>query len=60
MVNALLCLFCLQEYQENNKNLVISEPLPSQTVYIYSCKNSTIQIKEKVNSVVVGKFSIIL
>lgn len=46
-------IFVLQEFQENNKNLVIAEPLTSHTVYIYSCKNSTIQVKGKINSMVV-------
>lgn len=41
------------EYQENNKDLVIAEPLQSHTVYIYSCKNSTIQVQGKINSLVV-------
>ncbi|XP_078384537.1 LOW QUALITY PROTEIN: adenylyl cyclase-associated protein 1-like [Oculina patagonica] len=41
------------EFQENNKNIVIAEPETSQTVYIYSCKNSTIQVKGKINSMVV-------
>lgn len=41
------------EFQEDNKELVIREPSVSQTVYIYSCKNSTIQVKGKINSMVV-------
>ncbi|KAJ7319449.1 F-actin-capping protein subunit alpha [Desmophyllum pertusum] len=41
------------EFQENNKDIVISETQTSQTVYIYSCKNSTIQVKGKINSMVV-------
>lgn len=41
------------EYQDNNKDIVISDPLPSQTVYIYSCKNTTVQVKGKINSMVV-------
>ena len=49
----MICI--LQEFQENNRELVISEPETSQTVYIYSCKNSTIQVKGKINSMVVGK-----
>ena len=53
-------LFGLQEYQENNKDIVISEAQSSQTIYIYSCKNSTIQVQGKINSMVVGKCTIIL
>lgn len=40
------------EYQENNKDLVICDPLPSYTVYIYSCKNTTVQVQGKINSLV--------
>lgn len=47
-------VFLSQEFQENNRDLVIAEPETSQTVYIYSCKNSTIQVKGKINSMVVG------
>lgn len=43
-----------QEFQEDNRNLVISEPETSQTVYIYKCNKSTIQVKGKINSMVVG------
>ncbi|CAH3188841.1 unnamed protein product [Porites evermanni] len=43
----------LVEYQENNKEVVISDAHSSHTVYIYSCKNSTIQVKGKINSMVV-------
>ncbi|XP_020617448.1 adenylyl cyclase-associated protein 2-like [Orbicella faveolata] len=41
------------EFQEDNRNLVISEPETSQTVYIYKCNKSTIQVKGKINSMVV-------
>ncbi len=44
-----------QEYQQNNKNLVIDDCNMKQTVYIYKCQGSTIQIKGKVNSITVGK-----
>lgn len=47
--------FVFQEFQENNRELVIAKPSVSQTVYIYCCKNSTIQVKGKINSLVVGK-----
>lgn len=43
-----------QEFQEDNRNLVISEPETSQTVYIYKCNKSTVQVKGKINSMVVG------
>lgn len=38
------------EFQEGNKEIVIEADM-KQTVYIYKCNNSTIQIKGKVNSV---------
>eukprot|EP00007_Cunea_sp_BSH-02190019_P008236 CAMPEP_0174235506 /NCGR_PEP_ID=MMETSP0417-20130205/4917_1 /TAXON_ID=242541 /ORGANISM="Mayorella sp, Strain BSH-02190019" /LENGTH=496 /DNA_ID=CAMNT_0015314015 /DNA_START=42 /DNA_END=1532 /DNA_ORIENTATION=- len=40
------------EYHEDNKGIVISENTRSETVYIYKCNNSVIQIQgEKINSV---------
>jgi len=39
------------EWQVNNKNIVISDTEAKQTVYIYKCKGSTIQIKGKVNAI---------
>jgi len=39
------------EYQIGNPNVVIDNVELKQTVYIYRCKNSTVQIKGKVNSV---------
>jgi len=39
------------EYQNGNRNIVIENPEAKQTVYIYRCKDSTIQIKGKVNSI---------
>jgi len=41
------------EYQVGNKNIVIENAESKQTVYIYKCKDSTIQIKGKVNSIAV-------
>ncbi|CAG8569849.1 3143_t:CDS:2, partial [Ambispora leptoticha] len=40
------------EHHENNSNLVISETAINQTVYIYGCKNCTIQVKGKVNAII--------
>ncbi|XP_022104570.1 adenylyl cyclase-associated protein 1-like [Acanthaster planci] len=42
------------EYQKNNKDIVI-EGTKIQTIYIYKCENSTIQVKNKVNSITLGK-----
>jgi len=39
------------EYQVGNPSITISDVELKQTVYIYRCKNSTIQVKGKVNSV---------
>jgi len=41
------------EWQVNNKNIVISETEAKQTVYIYKCKGSTIQVKGKVNAITI-------
>uniref|UniRef100_A0A8B9LRZ7 Adenylyl cyclase-associated protein n=1 Tax=Astyanax mexicanus TaxID=7994 RepID=A0A8B9LRZ7_ASTMX len=41
------------EYQEQTHDLVIEETELKQVVYIFSCNNSTIQIKGKVNSIIV-------
>ncbi|KAK3739743.1 hypothetical protein QZH41_003575 [Actinostola sp. cb2023] len=38
------------DYQENNRNLVIDGEM-NQTIYMYQCKNSTLQVKGKVNSI---------
>jgi adenylyl cyclase-associated protein len=39
------------EYQHGNRNVVINDTEMRQTVYIYKCDNSTIQIKGKVNAI---------
>jgi len=38
------------DYQENNRGLVINGEM-QQTIYVYMCKNSTLQVKGKVNSI---------
>jgi len=38
------------EYQNGNRNIVIGETEMKQTVYIYKCENSTIQVIGKVNA----------
>jgi adenylyl cyclase-associated protein len=40
------------EYQHNNKSIVISDTEAKQTVYIYKCVGSVVQIKGKVNAVI--------
>ena len=49
----------VQEWQDGNQNLVISDTNPNQTVYVYKCTNSVIQIKGKVNSIILGKYDLI-
>nr|CAG4651105.1 EOG090X08PR [Simocephalus serrulatus] len=51
------------EYQKNQTGLVISETEMNQVVYIFKCEGSTIQVKGKVNSIVLDsckKTSIVL
>lgn len=42
------------ENQEGNQGIVVDNTELKQVVYIYNCTNSVIQIKGKVNAVVVG------
>ena len=49
-------LINLQEYHEGNKNIVIGDTSIKQGVYIFRCKDSTVQIKGKINSIVMGKY----
>jgi len=39
------------EWQNGNKEIVISETEPKQTIYLYHCTNSTVQVKGKVNAI---------
>ncbi|XP_068093043.1 adenylyl cyclase-associated protein 2 [Hyperolius riggenbachi] len=41
------------EYQDGVNNLVISDTELKQVVYIYKCKKSTLQIKGKINSIII-------
>jgi len=45
------------EYQADNKSIVIDQTDMKQTVYIYRCKGSVVQIKGKVNSVTMDECS---
>ncbi|XP_074657108.1 adenylyl cyclase-associated protein 1-like [Tubulanus polymorphus] len=40
------------EYHENNQNIVIENVEPKQVVYVFKCTNSVIQVKSKVNSII--------
>lgn len=51
------------EYQKNQPGLVISQTGMNQTVYIFKCEGTTVQVKGKVNSIVLDsckKTSIVL
>ena len=40
------------EFQRNNAGLVVEETEVNQSVYVYKCDGSTIQVKGKVNNVI--------
>ncbi|XP_059177837.1 adenylyl cyclase-associated protein 1-like [Physella acuta] len=40
------------EYQKDNKNIVLDNTELKQTVYVYKCEGSVIQVKGKVNSII--------
>lgn len=42
----------LIEYQKGNSNLVVEDAEMNNVVYMFRCENSTLQIKGKINSVV--------
>nr|CAG4643315.1 EOG090X08PR [Ilyocryptus agilis] len=51
------------EYQKNQPGIMVSETEMNQVVYIYKCEGSTIQVKGKVNSIVLDsckKSSVVL
>ena len=45
----------IQEYQENEKSLIVENGELNQIVSLFGCKNSTIVIKGKVNAVTIGE-----
>ena len=49
----------LQEFFEDDKNIIVESSSINQIVNIYGCKNSTVQVKGKVNAVTLGSFHII-
>lgn len=52
----LLCIeYTIKEYQENESGLVIENVQINQIVNIFGCKNSTLQIKGKVNAITLGQ-----
>jgi adenylyl cyclase-associated protein len=42
------------ENYDNNRELIVETTELKQVVYIYNCNNSVIQIKGKVNAVIIG------
>ena len=54
----MILMYILQEYQVGNKTMVIDDTNIKQTVYMYKCENSTLQIKGKVNSITLGKTNV--
>lgn len=47
----------LQENFEQAHDLVIEETELKQVVYVFSCNNSTLQVKGKINSIIVGELT---
>lgn len=50
-----ICYWLLQEHFEQKHDLVIEETELKQVVYIYGCSSSTLQVKGKINSIIVGE-----
>ncbi|KAF2360588.1 Adenylate cyclase-associated CAP C-terminal [Trinorchestia longiramus] len=40
------------EYQKDNKNIVLSETSMEQSVYVFKCEGSVVQVKGKINSII--------
>lgn len=55
----IICVICslllLQENFEQKHDLAIEETELKQVVYVFNCNNSTLQIKGKINSIIVGE-----
>ena len=46
------CVFRFVEYQVDNSSIVVSQTSMEHAVYIYKCENSVIQVKNKINSII--------
>ncbi len=46
------------EYQDNNPSLTISETNAKQSVYVFRCTKTTIKVTGKVNSIILGGYSL--
>ncbi|CAL4124195.1 unnamed protein product, partial [Meganyctiphanes norvegica] len=40
------------EYQKNNRNIIIDDTSMDQTVYIFKCEGTVVQVKGKLNSII--------
>lgn len=47
----------LQENFEQKHDLIIEDTELKQVVYVFSCNNSTLQVKGKINSIILGELS---
>lgn len=47
----------LQENFEQKHDLLIEETELKQVVYVFSCSNSTLQVKGKINSIIIGELA---
>lgn len=45
----------LQENFEQKHDLIIEDTELKQVVYVFSCNNSTLQVKGKINSIILGE-----
>ena len=50
MVLIIMMLRWYVEYQKNNDCVVIGETEPNQSVYLFKCENSTVQVKSSSTS----------
>lgn len=48
-------IFSEQEHQEGNKNIEVADTNIKQTVYAFKCNNCVIKVKNKLNSITLGK-----
>lgn len=47
----------LKENFEQKHDLVVDETELKQVVYVFNCNNSTLQVKGKINSIIVGELT---
>lgn len=48
-----------QEHQENESSLVVENTEISHVVNLFGCKNTTVQVKGKINAINMSKYSVI-